>query len=428
LRKTAGKLEYHVPEKYDENRPGFTYTSVTYDINIDDHPVASRLPKAVHAPSLLGCPAEFRPFIRSPETPSVLEEWLYSDLPQLSIHIITFKDATLLTITFLHTLMDAMGLASLFQGWTAVLRGQEDQVPPFVGFEHDPLVTLSEVTPPKPYLLAHKLLKGVSFVMFVFRYLFDLVWYRKDEERIIFLPEKYLQRMRDNAIERLALQSSADEKPFISESDVILSWWSRVVLKALEPASNRTIAIMNIFDCRPILAELGHVPSAGAGLIANAVFPTYTFLSARQILEEPLGFIASRIRQSLKQQRTNEQLHALAVIQKTTLEKAGHPAVFGDSSLLMIVFSNWGKARFFQVDFSAAVIASGIPLSQRANQLGRPSYINLTGHKNGFSTRNTGPVIGKDAAGNWWLSYTLRSGAWVKVQQQLKLMSERDDI
>jgi hypothetical protein len=53
--------------------------------------------------------------------PSRFEGWLQSDRPQLSIHIILFKDAILLTITFLHTLMDAMGLADLLQAWTAVL-------------------------------------------------------------------------------------------------------------------------------------------------------------------------------------------------------------------------------------------------------------------------------------------------------------------
>jgi hypothetical protein len=324
--------------------------------------------------------------------------------------------------------MDAMGLASLFQGWTAVLRGQEDQVPPFVGFDDDPLASLSEATPSQRYVFADKLLKGASFFLFVLRYLFDLLWYRKEDERVIFLPGKYLQQMRDNAMEELASQSTGDTEPFVSESDVLLSWSTRVVVTALKPSPSRTIAIMNVFDCRPILAELGHVPSAGAALIANAVFPAFTFLSARQILEEPLSFVASRIRQSLEQQRSQEQIQAFAAIRKITVAKVGRLPVFGDSSLLMTVCTNWEKGRFFQVDFSPAVLASGIAPSQRANQLGRPSYVNVIGTKNGFSSRNVGPVIGKDAAGNWWLTYTLRSGVWATVEQQLRSMSEKDVV
>jgi hypothetical protein len=426
--KTNGKLEYHVPAGFDEKRPGFTYTLVKYGTSIADHPMASRLPQATDHPSLFGSAEEFRPFIRSPDLPDRLEGWLYSDLPQLAIHVITFQDATLVTVTFLHTLMDAMGLASLVQGWTAVLRGKEDEVPLFVGFKHDPLAGLSKATQPQRYVFADKLLKGTGFFLFAFRYLFDLLWYRKDDERVIFLPAKYMQLMRDNAMEELASRNTGDKKPFVSESDVLLSWWIRVVLRALKPATSRTIAIMNLFDCRSILGELGHIPSAGAALIANAVFATYTFLSVRQVLEEPLSFVASRIRQSLEQQRNQEQLQALVAISKATTEKAGHPPVFGNSSVLMIVCSNWGKARMFQVDFSPAVLASGLPLSQRVNQPGRPSYINVTGTKNGFSTRNCGPVIGKDAAGNWWLSFTLRSEIWTAVDQQLRLMSKEEDV
>lgn len=226
-------------------------------------------------------------------------------------------------------------------------------------------------------------------------------------------------------MEELALQNTGDKKPFVSESDVLFAWWTRIVLRALEPAPGRTIMIRNVFDCRSILAELGHIPSAGAALINNAVFATLTFLSTRQILEEPLSFVASGIRKSLDQQRNMEQLQANVAIQKDTLDDAGHPALFGDSGMLMIVCSNWCKSRLFQADFSAAVLSSGIPLSQRANQLGRSSYVNVTGTKT-YATRNTGVVIGKDAADNWWLLDTLRAGRWASVEQQLRSMSEND--
>ena len=353
-----------------------------------------------------------------------MEGWLSSDRPQLAIRIITFQDATLLTVTFLHTLMDTMGLHSILRGWSVVLSGREDEVPVFVGFNHDPLAGLSETNPSQPYIFADKLLLGVSWLIFAFHYLLELFWYR-EEERIIFLPAHYLQRMRDTAMGELQLQNTGDKGAFVSESDVLFAWWIRIVLRALKLVPSRTIMIRNVFDCRPILAEIGHIPSAEAALITNAVFAILTFLSTRQILEEPLSFVASRIRKSLDQQRTIEQLKANVAIQKATLVDAGHPALFGDSDMLMIVCSNWCKSRLFQVDFSAALLASGIPLSQRANQLGRPSYVNVTGTKT-YATRNTGVVIGRDAADNWWLLYTLRAGKWASVEQQLRSMCEKN--
>uniref|UniRef100_A0A093XJ26 Trichothecene 3-O-acetyltransferase n=2 Tax=Talaromyces marneffei TaxID=37727 RepID=A0A093XJ26_TALMA len=353
--------------------------------------------------------------------------WLYSDSPQLSICIITFQDATLVTITFLHTLMDIMGLYSILQGWSAVLRGQEDEVPPFVGFDYDPLAGLTKTTPPQPYVFADKLLIGARRLIFALHYIFELFWYRQEEERVIFLPAKHLQRMRDSAMGELASQNISNEKPFVSESDVLLAWWTQVVLRALKLAPRRMITIRNVFDCRPILTELGHIPSTGGTLVANAAFSTFTFLSARHILEMPLSFVASRIRKSLEHQRNQEQLQALLAIQKATLDNEHHPTLFGDPSMFHFMCSNWGKARLFQVDFSAVAVgsASGIPLSERSNKIGRPSYVNVAGTKT-YSTRNTGVVIGKGSAGNRWLLYTLRSMAWASIEQQLRLLSEED--
>lgn len=66
-----------------------------------------------------------------------------------------------------------------------------------------------------------------------------------------------------------------------------------------------------------------------------------------------------------------------------------------------------------------------MPLDKRSNQLGRPSYINVTVTK-AYATRNTGVVIGKDAAGNWWCLYTLRKSVWPAVEQQLRSMADED--
>ncbi|KAL1964981.1 hypothetical protein VTN77DRAFT_6181 [Rasamsonia byssochlamydoides] len=389
-------------------------------MNIDDHSLASRLPKTTDRPTLFGSPAEFSPLVRSADAPRKLEDWLYSDLPQLPIHVVSFNDATLLTVTFLHTLMDAMGLARLFQAWTAVLRGQEDQVPPFLGFDKDPLASLGEGTSPKQYVLSNKVLKGLRMLIFVLRFIFELVWYR-DEERVVFIPGQFLQQMRDSALKELAAESSGESTPFVSEGDVLFSWWSRIMLSALKPAADRMIVLMNVFDIRPTLAE-DHVPPNSA-FVSNAVFTAVTFLSARQILEKPVSFVASRLRAALEQQRTKEQVQALAALQKAAVAKTGNLALFGDPGLLLITCSNWSKGRFFEIDFSSAVIAPGVPLSQRTNKLGRASYINSAVHRNGMPTRYCGAVFGKDAAGNFWSAWTMRTETWPKIEEQLKALS-----
>ena len=96
--------------------------------------------------------------------------------------------------------------------------------------------------------------------------------------------------------------------------------------------------------------------------------------------------------------------------------------------MIMVTLSNWHKARFFDFDFSAAVVKTGIPLEQRANKLGRPSYINVSGESHSIPLRNAGPVIGKDAAGNWWLTATLRKEAWKSVEESVRAMSSKKEL
>lgn len=85
----------------------------------------------------------------------------------------------------------------------------------------------------------------------------------------------------------------------------------------------------------------------------------------------------------------------------------------------MLIFTNWSKAKFFETDFSAAVIKQGNPGAARFNKLGRPSLVLVLGHTNGFSTRNTFPILGKDAAGNYWAIGILRKGLWVNIEKKL---------
>lgn len=93
-RNANGELKYHVPQRFDDDkRPGFAYSTITYDTKIAEHPQASRLaqPHHLHAagrPSFFGiaytATSEFRSFVRTPDFPDRLEGWLCSDSPQLA--------------------------------------------------------------------------------------------------------------------------------------------------------------------------------------------------------------------------------------------------------------------------------------------------------------------------------------------------------
>lgn len=127
-------------------------------------------------PTIQGDTAEFHCLARQSNTPKKLDDYLYSDEPQLSIQTVSFEDATLVSVTWPHTFLDAMGLRALFDAWILILRGQEDQLPPFYGFDVDPVANLGDSSPVEPHVLADRQLKGLSFFVFVVSYVFDLLW------------------------------------------------------------------------------------------------------------------------------------------------------------------------------------------------------------------------------------------------------------
>ncbi|RYP25909.1 hypothetical protein DL768_011673 [Monosporascus sp. mg162] len=377
-----GKLEYHVPEQFNEKRPAVMYTHVKYDVVIGDHPLASRLPRSSAKPSALGDPNEFRSLIRREDGPTEIADYYARDEPQLSLYVVSFGDATLVSLTWPHTLLDAMGLHELLTAWTAVLGGRVGDVKPVHGVDHGPLPTYGS-EPREPYVLADKRMSKLQTVLFLFRYVYELLRYR-GEERMVCVPAAYVEKLRARAVSDLvAVRDDATEKPFVSEGDVLLAWIARALTRAvLPPTSDRTILIVNVFGLRLVLAD-DHLPRDKA-YVSNAFAGIYTYLSAKDLLTKPLGYVAGAVRQAIVEQGTPAQL----------------------------------ETRFFETDFSAAVVHEGAGTA-RTSKVGRPSYIQSCKYMKNFNSRGTVPVVGKDGAGNYWLQSTARKGFWDKIQKAM---------
>jgi hypothetical protein len=429
-----------VPAEFSAQRPAHLFSTDKQDMSIGDHPVLSKLPRGQSdKPALFDSPKLFRPHVRAPGAPQYLADWLYADIPQLAVHVLTFHDATIVTVTFMHTLTDAMGFVAFMRGWTAVLRGDEDKVPAFVGFDlsDDPIETLHEGMPSSRYLFAHKLITGWRFFLFVVNFIFELVWWPKEELRTICVPGAYLTQLRKSALAELADEAQQTHndapagklasKPFLSEGDVLFSWWSRIMLRALNPAPQQTICLMNVFDTRGVLCEMGRVASPDIAMTANATSPLYSLIPAGKFLSKavPLSWIASQVRYAINTLRTPEQLQAQAAGLRDSARDAGRPPLYGDSGMMLVTCSNWHRGKLFQMDFSAAVVGDDDATRYdsekiKGYQKGKPSFVNATSTEKGFSIRNSQVILGKDAAGNWWIHSCMRVGAWKKVREQLE--------
>ncbi|KAJ5456373.1 hypothetical protein N7530_011647 [Penicillium desertorum] len=359
--------------------------------------------------ALFPSPNELSPLLRSANAPKHIDDWIYSDRPQLSIHVITFSDATIITITWLHTLADVMGMTTILNAWTALLQGNREPISKLRGFRSDPLTQLGQRTPAEKYMHFNRVFGRKEFMWFIGLNNFDRLWYRQDEQRTICIPAACLRNLCQQASSEISTTSSSegDTVRFVSESDVLLGWWVRSLYGALGLRTDRTILVNNALNLRTSLHESSM--SKDSAYMGNALCMSPTFLQGQQIADEPLGQIALRIRESVAEQRTPEQVEAMTALQMQTMEKTGYLALVDNPRIMLLSCSNWHKARLFGMDFSPA---------QNPQKKGKPSYVNGVQHSSN-SFRNVLSVIGKDAGGNWWLTGVLRTDAWAHVEEQL---------
>ncbi|KAK2051371.1 hypothetical protein LY76DRAFT_675569 [Colletotrichum caudatum] len=132
---TGKRLEIHVPLSSDTHRPAVTYYShVAFQMAIDEHPLASQLPQPTVSTSLqanhgIDLAAELG---LGPAAPHTMNDFLTTDAPQLSLHVVSFQDATLVSLTWPHIATDGMGMGHLVHPWSLVLAGRHDEVPPML--------------------------------------------------------------------------------------------------------------------------------------------------------------------------------------------------------------------------------------------------------------------------------------------------------
>ncbi|PKS13036.1 hypothetical protein jhhlp_000377 [Lomentospora prolificans] len=421
LRKnSAGKLEYHIPDHFDENRPAYTYTQLRFDIRIRDHPVASKIPNGFSgdAPANLLNPNEFKELMRRKEgSPSHIDDYLTQDRPQLGLHVTSFTDATLVCISWPHTFWDAMGRREFLLAWTATLAGQEDKVLPLNGFDASPLTGFCD-NPKEEYKLLPKRLSIPQMIVFGLRLWFESFWWTQEETRVVCIPASYIQQTKAQAVVELKEAAAAAGQPtegiFLSDGDILSAWGTKLLTKHIPIGQKQTICILNAFGWRELLAP--DILPRSKAYLANASSAVFTYLRGNDVASHPISYSAGLVRQSLQELGTRAQLEASVKLNREAMRATGHPPLYGDATMQLIVVSNWSKAKFFEMDFSPAIVP-GTPSAKGGEPVGKPSYIQVCGISNGFSLRNAFQVSGKDRDGNYWLSVTLRKQVWDSINE-----------
>ena len=132
-------------------------------------------------------------------------------------------------------------------------------------------------------------------------------------------------------------------------------------------------------------------------------------MPTKDIYSKPLSYLASKIRASIKEQGSREQVEAYAsYVRMDQAHRA--PPFFGDSSMQLCMFTNWQKANMYGLDLSAAAT------TPRDSPL-LPSYIQSV--QGPYKFNDGFIIVGKDPQGNYWLSAYRVHGLWDMMAEEM---------
>ncbi len=388
-------------------------------MGIEDHPLAKTLPKATDGPSIQPGPQVFRAFAAREDAPATLEDFVYQDTPQLSMHVTSFTDATLVALSWPHTLMDVMGQQALLRGWSLVLAGRESEVPPVLSARDDAICAAADapVEKEEEFGLGRKQLKGWAMLMFGLRFAWGLMWNRVVETHTVFLPKRVVAELRRRAEDDLAA-TDGGEKPFVSEGDVLTAWAVRAVASSLPQP--RPVAVLHALNARFRLASLAQAPGV---YVQNMVVAAFAFLSPT-VATGPLGPIALENRRHLMEQATEGQVLAfLRQLRKGSKGNRDPTLVCGEPDALLMPFTNWTRAGIFEAaEFGPAVVRAGETGPSRSNPPGTIVFHHAQSMRQGPEVRNVVVLLGKDRGGNCWMTGILLPPTWAKIEEDMKRM------
>ncbi|KNG52712.1 lysr family regulatory protein [Stemphylium lycopersici] len=457
----SGKLEYHIPAQYTQNRPPINFTWKTHRMRLEEHPIGNKFPTVKDSDQIQVFDILFslRGLTQTEGSTVVLDDWLYTDKAQLGLHVVNFEDATLVTMTWLHTLLDVMGRQALLTAWKAVLEGRDEDVPEFWGYDFDPLEKLGAPVEHDDTLskdsIADRQVSGIDEkkglvrmtiasvkaglqrfldLKSIFTYLYSRIFKSQKAQsgRMLYMPASYMARLRASAMRDLAsldpLQitynntSSPSPKPFLSDGDIFSAWLTRHLVACnptlLDSPPPRPLLFLNVLGTRDVLSTATSKYSAlipkGKAYVGNCTAGITSQFTLQQFLSLPLGHVAARLRKDVVGQATREAVEASQRAGPGEQQTSASPP---DTSMapVVFVFSNWAKAKLFDTDFSAAVVDSGGKGCEDGVERGKPTFITAYGTdarvaENGVGTGGLGNCIGKDAKGGYWLAGMFAEG------------------
>ncbi|KAM0669996.1 hypothetical protein ACQRIT_002499 [Beauveria bassiana] len=412
-RTSDGTLKLRVPRRFTDDQPAVAFTKQDFStMSISEHDLAKHLPKPrdlAYSQSIAGN-MDFRSFAVPNDFPSSMKQFVAMQAPQIALLTTSFKDATLVSVVWPHTLFDGVGLTHLLHGWSLTLAGRDEEIPAVLGAKKDVLDALDTDTQPAAVAFAGpKLVRGLDLFLFIVLFLWHRIFYTPRDTRTIFLPRA--------AVDQISLEAKKHSgDAFITEGDAISAWVVKSITSA-EPKSH-PVTVMHLVNGR---GRLKCLASSGGVFLQNIVSTAFCHLSPK-VSGASVGEIAAESRRQITEQSSEEQMTLLLRrVRESLRNKKRAKLEFLETPHSRVIFTNnLTKASYMQTaDFSPAVIRRGQDDESRRNPKGTMvNYLHLVvkGH---ITATDNFYVIGKDYGDNYWLMATVSDKAWAKLDESL---------
>lgn len=188
----------------------------------------------------MGDPDDLSDLIYGPEIPRKLDDYIYTDRPELGLRIVSFSNSTIVVLHWMHLSFDALAKRALLEAWVLMLQGRENEIPTPLAAEDYTLENCGK-NPTERHVLADRHISKPGVFWWVLQNAYGLM-FRKKEHRMVCVPGTYLAKLRAKALADLAAEQLISEKaeaPFLTEGDVLVAWLSR--LAVANAAENSTV-------------------------------------------------------------------------------------------------------------------------------------------------------------------------------------------
>ncbi|KAK2592287.1 hypothetical protein QQS21_010007 [Conoideocrella luteorostrata] len=419
-----GHLKILVPKRFTPSYPAVEYKHFAFAQSIAAHPVGARFISQAAKPSIQPLNKDLRRLMAPEDYPDTVDGLLQTDKSQLSLAISSFDDATIVSLAFPHTLLDAVSYIQLVRNWSLVLAGRETEVAPLLDAYNDALedVTKQSINiAPEECRMEKVRLKGIGYWKLVARNMAEAVW-RQRSLQALYIPKEIYERLLVTLREGAETEELTGRKQ-INEVDLLTSWLIRTI--ATQEGSPRPITLLTLYNLRYYVQKLKEARHEGS-FAQNMVSFTYTTFPSDSS-QKSVGEIAKSYKEQAHTLTTEDEAVALLKhIRGELQEEKSQLPLYGTSDSLVVFCNPLARLDLIKMaDFAPAIKSTSrdVDGSDKHTPPGR-----MVG--NVFNPLNWTDVgtdllfpLGTDYDGGCWIMAKLTPGSWKSVADDLRKLS-----